>query len=85
VRRPAHPLRLDRLIRAGAIHSMTGELYRSVGLRGSEIIAVATEADGPDDLIGARTAMVDATSPLPRSVLGPSVSWELGLLRARHT
>jgi predicted amidohydrolase YtcJ len=40
---------------------MTGELYRSVGLRGSEIAAVATEADGLDDLIGANTAVVDAS------------------------
>jgi acetyl esterase len=27
-RQPAEPLRLDRLIRAGAVHSMTGETYR---------------------------------------------------------
>jgi predicted amidohydrolase YtcJ len=40
---------------------MTGELYRSVGLRRSAIAAVATEADGLDDLIGANTAVVDAS------------------------
>jgi hypothetical protein len=28
-REPAEPLRLDYLIRASAIHSMTGEQYRS--------------------------------------------------------
>jgi hypothetical protein len=35
--------------------------YRSVGLRGSEIAAVATEADGLDDRIGTNTAVVDAS------------------------
>jgi hypothetical protein len=45
-RLPAEPLRLDRLIRAGAIYSMTGDTYRSVGLRGPEIVAVSTEPDG---------------------------------------
>ena len=39
-RLPAEPLRMDRLVRARAIHSMTGETYRSVGLRGPEIMAV---------------------------------------------
>jgi predicted amidohydrolase YtcJ len=28
---------MDRLIRAGTIHSMTGETYRSVGLRGAAL------------------------------------------------
>jgi len=51
-REPAEPLRLDYLIRAGAVHSMTGETYRSVGLRGAEIAAVAAEPDGLDDLVG---------------------------------
>jgi hypothetical protein len=32
----ASPLRLDRLIRARAIYSMTGEVYRAAGLRGAE-------------------------------------------------
>ena len=59
-RLPAEPLRLDRLIRAGAIHSMTGETYRSVGLRGAEIVAVSAEPDGLDDLTGQGTLMVDA-------------------------
>ena len=61
MRRPLDPMRLDRLIRAGAIYSMTGEVYRSVGLRGSEVAAVATEANGLDDLIGATTTVVDAS------------------------
>jgi predicted amidohydrolase YtcJ len=57
---PAEPLRLDRLIRAGAIHSMTGATYRSVGLRGPEIVAVSAEPDGLDDLAGASTIVTDA-------------------------
>jgi len=45
-RQPAEPLLLDYLIRAGAIHSMTGETYRSVGVRGPEIVAVSRRAGG---------------------------------------
>jgi len=59
-REPVGPLRLDRLIRAGVIHSMTGETYRSVGLRGPEIVAVTGEPDGLDDLAGGGTVVVDA-------------------------
>jgi len=59
-RLPAEPLRLDRLIRAGAIHSMTGETYRSVGLRGAEIVAVSEEPGELDDLAGRGTVVVDA-------------------------
>jgi predicted amidohydrolase YtcJ len=58
-RLPPEPLRLDRLIRAGAIHSMTGERYRSVGLRGQEIVAVSTEPDDLDDLVGSATVVTD--------------------------
>src|SRR6516165_7994083 len=47
-RQPADPLLLDYLIKAGAVHSMTGEIYRSVGVR------------GPDDLASGGTAVVDA-------------------------
>src|SRR5215469_14097825 len=54
------PLRLDRLIRARAIHSMTGEVYRSIGLRGAEIAATSAEPDGLDDLAGAGTVITDA-------------------------
>jgi predicted amidohydrolase YtcJ len=54
------PLHLDRLIQARAIHSMTGEVYRSVGLRGPEIAAVSPEPDGLDDLAGADTVITDA-------------------------
>ena len=54
------PPRLDRLIRARAIHSMTGEVYRSVGLRGAGIAAVSPEPDGLDDLAGAGTVLTDA-------------------------
>src|SRR5215469_8014399 len=59
-REPREPLRLDYLIRAGAIHSMAGETYRSVGVRGAEIVAVSADADGLDDLAGSGTAVVDA-------------------------
>jgi predicted amidohydrolase YtcJ len=58
-REPAEPLRLSYLIKAGAVHSMTGETYRSVGLRGGEIVGVSTERDGLDDLIGSGTSVVD--------------------------
>ena len=59
-RRPAEPLRLDRLIRARAIHSMTGEVYRAVGLRNTEIAATSADPDGLDDLAGAGTMITDA-------------------------
>jgi predicted amidohydrolase YtcJ len=58
-REPTEPLRLSYLIKAGAVHSMTGETYRSVGLRGAEIVAVSTEPDGLDDLVGSHTKVVD--------------------------
>ena len=60
-REPAEPLRLDYLIRAGTIHSMTGKTYRSVGRRGAEIAAASAEPDGLDDLTGHSTAVVDAS------------------------
>src|SRR5215831_5089983 len=59
-REPAEPLRLDYLIKARAIHSMTGGTYRSVGVRGPEIVAVSAQPDGLDDLAGHSTAVVDA-------------------------
>jgi predicted amidohydrolase YtcJ len=59
-REPAEPLRLDYLIKAGTIHSMTGETYRSVGLHGAEIAAVSAEPGGLDDLAGRSTTVVDA-------------------------
>jgi len=59
-RQPAEPLLLDNLIRAGAIHSMTGETYRCVGLRGPEIVAVSADLAGLDDLASPGTAVVDA-------------------------
>jgi predicted amidohydrolase YtcJ len=39
---------------------MTGEVYRSVGLRGAEIAAVSPEPDGLDDLASAGTVLTDA-------------------------
>jgi len=57
---PAGPLGLDRLIRARAIHSMTGEVYRAVGLRGAEIAATSAEPDGLDDLASSGTMITDA-------------------------
>ena len=64
-RLPAELLRLDRLIRANAIHSMTGETYQSVGLRGPEIVAISTSL-----------WIVPAASPSSRPWLGtrPTIS-----------
>jgi hypothetical protein len=59
-RQPADPLRLGYLIKAGAAHSMTGETYRSVGVRDAEIVAVSAAPDGLDDLAGGGTVLVDA-------------------------
>jgi predicted amidohydrolase YtcJ len=59
-REPAEPLQLGYLIKAGAAHSMTGETYRSVGVRGAEIVAVSADPDGLDDLAGSDTVVVDA-------------------------
>jgi predicted amidohydrolase YtcJ len=59
-RLPAEPLRLDRLIRASAIHSMTGQVYRCVGLYGDRIAAVSTDPHGLDDLASLGTVTVDA-------------------------
>jgi len=59
-RLPTEPLHLDRLIRARAIHSMTGHVYRCVGLHGDRIAAVSADLHGLDDLAGAGTVMVDA-------------------------
>jgi predicted amidohydrolase YtcJ len=57
---PAEPLRLDYLIRAQAVHSMTGETFRSVGVREARIVAVSADADGLDDLAADGTLVVDA-------------------------
>src|SRR5215472_4821765 len=59
-RMPSDPLTLDRLIRGGTVHSLEGPVYRSVGLRGAEIVAVSDEPDGLDDLTGPATAVADA-------------------------
>jgi predicted amidohydrolase YtcJ len=56
---PAGPMRLDYLIKAAAIHAMTGATYRSVGLRGTEIAAASPEPDGLDDLAGPDTVLAD--------------------------
>src|SRR5262245_27345482 len=58
-RQPAEPLRLDYLIKAGAVHSMTGQTHRSIGVRGAEIVAVSAEPDGIDDLAGSATVTID--------------------------
>jgi predicted amidohydrolase YtcJ len=57
---PAEPLRLDYLIRAGTVYSMSGEIFRSVGVRGAEIVAVSADADGLDDLAANGTVVVNA-------------------------
>ena len=56
---PAEPMRLDYLIKAAAIHAMTGATYRSVGVRGTEIAAISPEPDGLDDLAGPDTVRAD--------------------------
>jgi predicted amidohydrolase YtcJ len=58
-REPTEPLRLDYLFKAGAVHSMTGATYRSVGVRGNEIVAASTERNELDDLVGSETRVVD--------------------------
>lgn len=59
-RAPTGLLRLDRLIRAGAIHSMTGQVYQCVGLHNGRIVALSADPHGLDDLACAGTVMVDA-------------------------
>jgi predicted amidohydrolase YtcJ len=59
-RLPANPFGLDYLFKAHAAHSMTGESYRSVGLKGDEIVAVSPEPDGLRDLADSATVVVDA-------------------------
>jgi len=39
---------------------MTGDTYRSVGVRGPEIVAVSADLDGLDDLAGTAALVVDA-------------------------
>src|SRR5215470_4958779 len=60
-RQPSGALSLDYLIKVGIIHSMTGDSYRSVGLRGAEIVAVSAESDGLDDLTGPDTIVAEAS------------------------
>jgi len=51
---------LDRLIRAGAVHSMEGPTYRCIGLVGNRIAALSAEPDGLNDFVGPDTAVIDA-------------------------
>ena len=59
-RLPEDPVRLDCIVRAGTVHSMGGEVFRALGLRGTDIAAVSVDVDGLDDLAGPGTAEVDA-------------------------
>jgi predicted amidohydrolase YtcJ len=54
-------LAADRVLRVGAAHSMagTGEVYRAVAVRGTEIVAVSPDPDGLDGLVGAATGVMD--------------------------
>src|SRR5262245_21130208 len=56
------PVAIDRLLRGGTGHAMTapGLVYRSLGLRGAEIVATSPEPAGLDDLVSAGTLVVDA-------------------------
>ena len=60
-REPAEPLALDYLLKVGAAHSMTGAIFRSVGVRGAHIVAVSSEHDGLDDLAASSTAVIHAS------------------------
>src|SRR5215831_351881 len=57
----SEPLLIDRLVRVRGAYSMMdpGTVYRSLGLRGSEIVAVSPRPDGLDDLVSAGTVEVD--------------------------
>jgi len=57
---PAEPLRLDYLIKAAAAHSMTGQTYRSVGLRVPGLAAVSNKPVALAGLAGQDTVVVDA-------------------------
>jgi len=52
--------KLDRIIRAGVVHSMGGEVFRALGLRGTDVVAVSADVDGLDDLVRPGTVDVDA-------------------------
>lgn len=54
------PPRLDRLIRARAIHAMTGPVYRSVGISADRIAAVGEGAHDSDERAGPDTTITDA-------------------------
>ena len=58
-RLPADPFGLDYLLKARAVHSMTGENYRSIGLKGDKIVAVSPDPGGLDDLAGPVTVVTD--------------------------
>jgi predicted amidohydrolase YtcJ len=59
-RLPEDPLRLDCIIRAGVVHSMGGEAFRALGLRGTDIVAVSADVAGLEDLARRSTVVVDA-------------------------
>jgi len=67
-REPAEPLRLDYLIKAGTVHSMAGQTYRAIGVRGAEIAAVSAGPAGLDDLAGPETLVADT----PEAALLPA-------------
>jgi predicted amidohydrolase YtcJ len=52
-----NPRLVDLLIRAGAIHTMSGDPtpLRSIAIRGDTIIAVSARSDGLDDILAADT------------------------------
>jgi predicted amidohydrolase YtcJ len=58
-RDPAYPLAVDYLLKAAAVHSMTGPVYRSVGVLGTDVVAVSSDSDGLDDLRGPATVTAD--------------------------
>ena len=79
-REPAEPLALDYLLKVGAAHSMTGATFRSVGVRGAEIVAVSAEQDGLDDLPQLVWDLPDCAQRLARSSFSLDHPWSSGVL-----
>jgi len=52
-------MRLDYLIKARAVHSMTGDIFRSVGVHGAAIVAVSPEIGGLDDMVSSSTLVAE--------------------------
>ena len=80
----AEALRLDYLITAARIRSMTRE-HRSVGVRWPEITAVSADPDGLDDLVGGSLVgyPIDPMAADPDDLMGLNPAFKMagGLVR----